>query len=112
MALTDARKAALMAYCRLDEPTEEEWVLLEGMELAALSYMEDAGVSVPPEGSEREAKFTLCVNALVLDAWDNRGTQTAGYTMADNPAFRRILNQLKATEPVPALGTGNGALGG
>ena len=38
--------------------------------------------------------------ALVLDAWDNRGIQTADKSFADNPAFRRRINQLKLTEPV------------
>lgn len=106
--LTDARRAALMAYCRLDDLTEEEKLLLGSMYDAAVSYMEEAGVAEPAEGSARKGKYDLCVNALVLDAWDNRGTQTAGYSMADNPAFRRILNQLKHSEPVSNLGTGTG----
>lgn len=98
-----------MAYCRLDDLSEAEETLLESMYDAAVSYMAEAGVAEPADGSDRKGKFDLCVNALVLDAWDNRGTQTAGYSMTENPAFRRILNQLKLTEPVSNSDTGSGA---
>ena len=70
--------------------------------------MEDAGVSLPAEGSERRAKYDMCVNALVLDAHDNPGTQL-GTALQENRAFRRRLNQLKHSEPVPKLGTGTAA---
>ena len=46
------------------------------------------------------AQYDLAVNYLVLDAYDQRETVFAGTIVADNPAFRRIMNQLKLTEPV------------
>ena len=97
MVLTDARKTALLAYCRIDELDAGEAVLLYA---AAVAYMEQAGVSEPKEGTPRRAQYDLAVNYLVLDAYDQRETVFAGTIVADNPAFRRIMNQLKLTEPV------------
>ena len=95
--MTEERKAALMAYCRIDEFGPGEEALFGSRYDSAVSYMEEAGVSEPPEGTGRRAKYDLCVNALVLDAWDNRGTEIAARA-EENPAFRRVLNQLKLTE--------------
>jgi hypothetical protein len=98
MALSELRKAELMAYCRIDELEGcEEW-LLETLYDGAIAYMDQAGVSEPPEGTPRRAMDDLCVNALVLDGWDSRGTSVATSVIADNIAFRRRLNQLKMTE--------------
>ena len=107
MALTAQRRAQLLAYCRLDEAdlTEADVLLLEREYLSAVSYLTDSGVTLPTEPA-RLARFDGLVDALVLDRWDNRGSQTAGHTLTENPAFRRDLNQLKLTEPVPAVGTG------
>ena len=100
MELTAKRKAALLAYCRIDELSEDDAELLASMYFDAVDYLAGAGVFAPTEGSGRAAKYDQCVNALVLDAWDHRGTQTAGQALVENPAFRRRLNQLKLTEPV------------
>ena len=108
MELTAKRKAALLAYCRIDELSGDDAELLESMYFDAVDYLAGAGVSAPTEGSGRAAQYDQCVNALVLDAWDHRGSQTAGQALAENPAFRRRLNQLKLTEPVPDSGTGVG----
>lgn len=96
--MTEERKAALTAYCRIDEFGPGEEALFGAIYDSAVSYMEEAGVSEPPGGTGRRAKYDLCVNALVLDAWDNRGTEIAAKA-EENPAFRRALNQLKLTEP-------------
>lgn len=110
MELTDQRKALLLAYCRLDpeDLSESEIALLEREFRAAVEYLADAGVSVPANPA-RLARYDALVDAMVLDRWDNRGSQIAGYTLSENPAFRRMLNQLKLTEPVPESGTGGGA---
>lgn len=100
MTAFSERQAAILSYCRIDDPTQEDLELLEGMYTDAVSYMANAGVSEPDSGSGRLAQYNTCVNALVLDAWDNRGTQTGDKAFTDNPAFRRRLNQLKLTEPV------------
>ena len=81
MALTEERKAALLAYCRIDTLEEGEESLLQGLYDAAAGYMEQAGVQEPQEGS-----------------YDRRGTQTEG-SVGDNPALRRMITQLKLTEP-------------
>lgn len=97
--MEEARKTRLVTYCRIDELTPEDEVVLEGMYQDAVAYLAGAGVSVPKSGTPRAAQFDARVDELVLDAWDNRGTQTAGYSLMENPAFRRKLNQLKLTEP-------------
>ena len=94
------RQASILSYCRIDDPTPEDLSLLEGFHADAVSYMLDAGVAEPEAGSARLPQYNTCILAMVLDAWENRGTQTADKAFADNPAFRRRLNQLKRTEPV------------
>lgn len=101
MALTEERKAALLAYCKLAELAEDPEVqlLIPAFYAAAVSYLEGAGVSEPASGTSRAAQYDLCVNAMVLDAWDNRDTKEATTQAAENPAFRRMITQLKLTEP-------------
>nr|DAE11425.1 MAG TPA: head-tail connector protein [Siphoviridae sp. ct4F219] len=94
------RQASILSYCRIDDPTPEDLSLLEGFHADAVSYMRNAGVAEPETGSARLPQYNTCILALVLDAWDNRGVQTADKAFADNPAFRRRINQLKRTEPV------------
>lgn len=104
MALTEARKASLMVYCRIDALEEGEGTLLEGFYDAAAAYLAQAGVKEPEEGTPRRAQYDLAVNAMVLDAYDNRGSQTAGAALSDNPAFRRMVTQLKLTEQEDSSG--------
>ena len=100
MALSEERRKSLLAYCRIEEPTEEELLTLEGLYDAAVGYLEGAGVAEPQEGTARRAQYDLCVNYLVLDGYDRRDVTITGTIVADNPAFRRLINQLKLTEPV------------
>lgn len=93
------RKTAIEAYCRLDDLTAEEEALLEAAYEDAVGYLALAGVTEPAEGT-RLAQYHQCVNAMVLDAWDNRGSQSGDKALTENPAFQRRLNQLKLTEPV------------
>lgn len=93
-------QASILSYCRIDDPTPEDLALLEIFHADAVSYMSNAGVAEPEAGSARLIQYTACILALVLDAWDKRGVQTADKAFSDNPAFRRRLNQLKRTEPV------------
>lgn len=90
-----------MTYCRLDELTAEETDLLKGFYEDAVGYMTTAGVTEPAKGP-RLAQYNVCVAAMVLDAWDHRGTQTGDKALADNPAFRRRIHQLKLSEPEPS----------
>ena len=98
MALTKERQAGLLAYCRIEEPTEEELLTLETLYNAAVGYLEEAGVSLPPEGTPRRAQYDLCVNFMVLRDFDLRDAEVTG-TIQDNPAFRQLVTQLKLTEP-------------
>ena len=100
MAAFSDRQASILSYCRIDDPTPEDLSLLEGFHADAVSYMRNAGVAEPEAGSARLTQYNTWILALVLDAWDNRGTQTADKACADHPACRRRLNQLKLTEPV------------
>lgn len=94
-----------MAYCRIDALEEGEDALLQGLYEAAVSYMEQAGISEPEQGTARRAQYELCVNYLVLDGYDRRDVTITGTIVSDNPAFRRMLTQLKLTEPVSNLDT-------
>lgn len=96
--LTDDRRLSLLAYCKLTEFEDDPEVqtLLEAFFSAAESYMAQAGISRPPEGTVRRAQYDLAVNYLVLDSWDNREVSGAA---AGNPVFRQIMTQLKLTEP-------------
>lgn len=111
MELTAKRKAALLAYCRIDELDSGEADLLESLYGAAVAYMEQAGVSEPADGTPRRAQYDLAVNYLVLNSYDQRETAVSGTIASENPAFRRHLNQLKLTEPVVSDSdtTGTGA---
>ena len=99
MALTKERQAGLLAYCRIEEPTEEELLTLETLYNAAVGYLEEAWVSLPPEGTPRRAQYDLCVNFMVLRDFDLRDATITGTIVADNPAFRQLITQLKLTEP-------------
>lgn len=98
MAMTEERRTGLLAYCRIEEATEEELLTLETLYEAAMGYLEGAGVSLPPEGTARRAQYDLCVNFMVLRDFDLRDAEVSG-TIQDNPAFRRLITQLKLTEP-------------
>lgn len=99
MALTEERKAALLAYCRIEEPTAEELLTLETLYDAAVGYLEGAGISLPPEGTPRRAQYDLVVNFMVLRDFDLRDATITGTVVTDNPAVQRIITQLKLTEP-------------
>ena len=99
MALTEERRAALLAYCRIDDPSEEDLLVLEMLWDSAVDYLADAGVAEPEAGSSRRAKYDLCACAMVLQGYDLREAAVSG-TLQDNPVFRRLLTQLKLSEPV------------
>lgn len=99
--------ADIAAYCKVDADDAE----LPGFVDTAAAYLADAGVLKPQDGSPRYAQYLQCVKYLALDLYDRRDTAVEG-ALSDNPAFRRLINQLKLTEPVPDSGTGEGAEGG
>lgn len=97
MALTAERRRELLAYCRIDESelSEDEKLLLETLYEASVGYMSGAGIPEPSEVGVA-AQYRLCVNALVLESWERRDL-TEPAVMTENPALRRIINQLKLT---------------
>ena len=100
MALTEERKAGLLAYCKLTELAGDPEVqsLIPVFYEPAVVYMAEAGVSEPEEGTGRRALFDLCTYYLTLDAWEHRDIQ--GYKATfQSPSYIRIKNQLKLTEP-------------
>ena len=112
MAMTEAQRSVLIAYCRLvpEDLDEAENALLETLNDAAVAYLAQAGISRPEEGTYRAGQYDLLRCALVLDAYDHRDLTVPG-TLATNPSFRWSLVQMKLTEPVPNLDTGTEAEG-
>ena len=104
-----AQFQALLDYCRIEDPTPAERSTLEALYAAAVGYLGGAGVSQPPEGSPRRAQYDLAVHFMVLRDFDLRDATVTGLNVTDNPAFRRLVNQLKLTEPeVSNSDTGEG----
>lgn len=93
----DEVKNRLMAYCRIDALEDGDEALLKDSYYSAVSYMEEAGIWEPPEGTARRAKYDQCIKYLVLDEYDRRDATITGTIVADNPSFRRKFNQLKRT---------------
>lgn len=98
--LGEDKLAEIADYCRVaaDDPQ------LTGFVGAAVEYLEDAGVREPEDGSPRFARWLQCVKYLTLDFFDRRDASVEG-SLSPNPAFRRMLNQLKLSESVPESGT-------
>ncbi len=105
MELTEGRRAGLLAYCKLTELADDPEVqtLIPALYGAAVGYLTNAGISPPEPGTARAAQYDLVVDYLVLDAWERREETITGTSVADNPAFRRLVNQLKLTEPEVGL---------
>lgn len=106
MELSAERLAQLAAYCRIDAPTDAELELLVGLYESAAAYMTTAGVAAPAKGTPRRAQYDLCVNYMVLDAYDLRDETITGAIVNENPAFRRLINQLKWSEPAQSATDG------
>ncbi len=104
-----ARRAALLTYCRIapEELDAAESALIDSLYGAALAYLTQSGVAEPEADSPRRAQYDLLVDALVLEAYDRRDMMSVGGAVQENPAFRRILNQLKLSGP-PVRGGGPG----
>lgn len=100
MLLSEKRLDSLLAYCKLTELADDPEVatLIPMFYAAAVGYMEGAGVGVPEPGTPRAAQYDLCVNHLVLSAYEQRDVSIVGTTVVENPMFRWVFNQLKFTE--------------
>lgn len=98
MELTAELLATIKLYCRVDAADKTEDALFTALYAAAVGYLGEAGITEPSEGTPRRAQYDLCVNYLVLDAYDRREVTLTGTAMTENPTFRRLLTQLKLTE--------------
>ena len=90
--LTAERIAEIARYCRV-EPDDPE---LPAFVLAATGTLLAAGVTEPEAETPRAAQYWLCVKYMVLDSYDRRDAAVEG-SLTANPAFRGLINQLKAT---------------
>ena len=100
MTIGDERWDSLLDYCKLTELKGDPEVqrLIPIFYQDAVGYMAGAGIAEPAEDTPRRAQYDLCINALVLDAWDHRDMTEPSNQVTENPAFRRRLNQLKFSE--------------
>lgn len=92
--------ADIADYCKVEADDAQ----LDGFVDASVAYLAGAGVNEPEDGTVRAAQYLQCIKYLTLDLYDRRDASVEG-TVSDNPAFRRLLNQLKLTEPVPESDT-------
>lgn len=95
------RLESLLAYCKLSELRDDPEVmaLIPELYLYAVQYLAGAGVEQPEEGATLAPLYDQCVKYLVLDAWERRETAVVATVVADNPVFRRMLVQLKQSQP-------------
>ena len=99
--------ADIAVYCKVDADDAE----LPGYIAAAEGYLLSGVCSAPEDETPRGALYLLCIKALTLEQYDRRGL-SIDQTANENRVVRLMLNQLKLTEPVPDLGTGEAAEGG
>lgn len=102
--LSPEEVAACSKYLRA-EPEDEDGVI--AALLAARSYLEGAGVCLPPVDSSRRPLYDLVAHSLALSVYDRRDPVITGPIVSANPILRQMLTQLKLTEaPVSKLDTG------
>lgn len=104
MSLTDERLAEIADYCRV----EADDLQLPGFIATAAGYMAGGVCREPERGTLRAEQYIQCIKYLVLDLYDRRDANFVGAAAAENPAFRALMNQLKATEPVSEPDTAGG----
>ena len=95
-ALYPEELAAARAYIRPDE--EDDSAVIAAV-LAARSYLEAAGVALPPAGGKRRALYDLVCHSLALSVYDRRDPIIPGAVVSENPVLRSMLTQLRLTQP-------------
>lgn len=104
MDVTREDLAAAKLYMRVDG--DEDDLVVSMCLTAARAYMTDAGVSLPEAGTTRRALYDIVCHAQALSLYDRRDPTIVGGSVNDNPVLRRLLTQLKQTEPVSKSDTG------
>lgn len=101
--LPTERLAEIADYCKVEADDAQ----LPGFVAAASGYLAGAGVSEPEDGTLRAEIYLQCIKYQVLSMYDRREGTLDG-TASDNPVYRQMMNQLKQSEPVSNVGTGDG----
>lgn len=96
MAIPEELKPAAFAYCREVEDTETLVAMTVAWD-SAEGYLRGAGITRPAPDTPRHGLWLDIILSLTLDAYDQREAQVESGKLAENPAFRRKLNQLKWT---------------
>ncbi len=88
---------AAKRYMRVDGDDDD--FVVEQCVRAARSYMTEAGVALPEAGTTRRALYDIVCHAQALSLYDRRDPVVTGSAVNENPVLRRLLVQLKQTEP-------------
>jgi len=94
--LTPDELTAAKGYIR---PDADDDAGVTACVLAARVYLAQAGVSLPALESPRRPLYDLVCHAMALGSYDLRDPVIVGTIVAENPQLRRMLTQLKLTEP-------------
>lgn len=89
--------AAAKAYMRVEGDADD--AIVTACVLAAREYLAGAGVALPAPDTPRRALYDLVCHAMALSMYDQRDPVITGTIVAENPQLRRMLTQLKLTEP-------------
>ncbi|MEG2679172.1 MAG: phage gp6-like head-tail connector protein [Oscillospiraceae bacterium] len=95
--LSGAELAAASAYMR---PSAGDEAMVTSCVLGARAYLKSAGVSLPPAGGERRELYDLVCHSMALGSYDLRDPSVVGASISENPQLRKMLVQLRQTEPV------------
>lgn len=95
--LTSEELAAAKAYLRVEGDAEDG--VVTACVLAAREYLDRAGISTPGPKSSRRPLYDLVCHAMALGSYDLRDPVITGTIVAENPQLRRMIVQLKLTEP-------------
>lgn len=105
--LTAAELEAAKRYLRVEGDADD--AVVSTCVLAARAYLDRAGVALPSVGTGRRALYDLVCHAMALSMYDQRDPVITGTIVSENPQLRRLLVQLKLTEPpVSKFDTGDG----
>lgn len=95
--LPDEELKAAKAYMRVESDADDG--VVTACVLAAREYLAQAGCSLPGLESTRRPLYDLVCHAMALSSYDQRDPVITGTIVAENPQLRRMLTQLKLTEP-------------
>ncbi|HWS43300.1 MAG TPA: head-tail connector protein [Pseudoflavonifractor sp.] len=93
--LTSDELSAAKAYLRAEDDDD----VVTACVLAAREYLDQAGISTPGLKSSRRPLYDLVCHAMALGSYDLRDPVITGTIVAENPQLKRMIVQLKLTEP-------------